>query len=181
MLQQSFALVNGQSAYTIGPLAADITSARPLRIEQAWSIDGQSTKVPIEIISPARFVVLEPNSGTPTRLYYDAQVPLGIIKLWPTPNAATSIGFLSYLQFTQFTNLTDEVVLPTGYAGALENNLAVALAPFFNRPPPAVTVALATEYKGTLKTKNIINEVASFDGAILGGQGVGRNIYADGE
>lgn len=171
MLTQTFPLVVGQGAYTIGPAAADITSVRPLKIEQAWQTDLQGSRLPIDIVTQDRWnqrvnAIVE--ASVQTRLFYDPQNPLGIINLWPMPTQVWTVGFTSYLQFTRFANLTDPVLLPNGYEGALKRNLAVEIAPFFNRNPLPITIALASEYKGRLKAKNITLDVASFDPAIVG-------------
>ncbi len=63
VLEQSFPLVVNQSAYTIGPVGANITAARPLDITQAYVQDNGNnnfiiTILPILIILALPFALL---------------------------------------------------------------------------------------------------------------------------
>lgn len=174
---QTFSTVNGTAAYTIGPSGASITATRPLKVEQAWINLSDGTKLDLCLIEQRDYSLLNSTeSGQPTHLFYDPQAPLGIVRLWLKPNAAYSVSLLSYQQFTSFDNLTDEVQLPAGYVAALKKNLAVEIAAFFGKNPLPVTVELASQYKGKLKSKNMRVEPVRFDRVLPGCGGYG-SIY----
>jgi hypothetical protein len=183
-LTTTFPLVANQSQYTIGPVGADIIGTRPLRIIQALTTDTNGNNYPVEIVQQYEWNQItnrQIGSQIPNYLFYDSQNPLGIINLWPKPMPPVrTMSIFSYLELVAFPDLVTQIVLPRGYVPALKENLAVVVAPFFEKTPQPVTIELAARYLGNIKRTNLQNPPIAYDPEICGGSYGGYNIRTDG-
>ena len=76
----------------------------------------------------------------------------------------------SYLQLTQFANLTTALSLPPGYERAIVTNLAVKIAPYFSDAIVSPAVAIeASQTLGDIKRTNIRPILARYDPIITRG------------
>lgn len=83
----TFAAVAGKASYTIGPAGADVTTDRPVRIPQGYTIDANNNKLPIIIVPRQQFELLTPSTqpGPTNTGYYDPQLGAGVFYPWPIP------------------------------------------------------------------------------------------------
>ena len=124
---QTFNTSNGAASYTIGTTGVWVTS-RPIRIDQpAYSvINGASFPcVPMTQGEYNLITVKTQPNAYPYRYLFVNDYPLGIITLWPVPNAITPITFSIERQLTQVAALTTVLSFPPGYKKALKYALAV--------------------------------------------------------
>jgi len=136
----SYLLTGGQAAYTIGIASsgqtpADIVAQRPIEISAANIVDA-GFRSPLAIATHAEWANrwTDTATGYPSAIYNDAAAPLSTLTLWPAPSASFMLELFSWHQTAAFLTSNDVVNLPSGYEDALVLNLAVRLAPQFQRP-----------------------------------------------
>lgn len=195
--------VIGMDEYTLTPSTADYTigsggdfdAARPVKIERAnlvWLTDPSAPlHQPISVITvddwaEIRLPALE--STAPTKLYYRASYPLGLIKLWPVPTDANRLELFTQQPLTRIatTSATLEFVPdPPGYEEAVKFNLAVRLKLLFPKAmlaspaQLALVHQLARESLGNLKRMNNVTPVLRCEPMGLSGE-AGRFDYRTG-
>jgi len=89
-------------------------------------------------------------AALPLELWYQATYPLGLLWLWPVPNAAATLEMFVWTQLPGFSQITDTFDLPPGYELAIVKNLAVLLAPRYQRPVSPDLMRDATEAKAAI-------------------------------
>jgi hypothetical protein len=153
-LQENFALSSGVASYTIGS-GATFNTTRPLNILGGF-IRNSSIDYPLQIISREEYdrITSKTTQGLPEYLFYSPSVANGVIYLHAIPDAAYVLYIDSTKQLQNFALLTTAVVLPEGYTRALIANLALELAPAYNRKVPEAVLAIARESKAAIKRLN---------------------------
>lgn len=167
----TFALVPGQAAYTVGA-AGNWVMTRPVEIASAY-VRLQGPDYPLEQVSDDWYNLIETKAQSgqiPCWFKYDADFPLGVITLWPVPNAAGSITLTSNKQFSAVPNVATVISYPPGYSKALRHALAIDLAGEFGVPVPANVVEVARYSKAAIKRANNRSIVSRADPALLGDQ-----------
>jgi hypothetical protein len=155
-------------------IPGDFPIERPLRITNVYTrlTQGGSTGIdyPCEIWSGDQYtsIGLKQQPGPwPKGVYYNENFPLGQLLFWPVPTMGGELHMWTDDVFTQFSNLTDTVQLPQGYARALKKNLALELAPEYNKTPSPALIAAARTSKMALKALNATPQTpATYDPAI---------------
>jgi hypothetical protein len=186
--RQTFSLVASQANYTIGD-GGDFDVDRPMKIERASYLDTTQTS-PVEqriklLTSAQRWrevMVKDLESTVPQVVYYETTYPLGTVYVWPVPSVAT-VDLVLYIptSLSSFADLTTQYDFPPGYEEALKYNLALRLAPEWERPPNPVVVELARESKALVKRANIVPQELRYSADVPGMGRRGRyNIWADG-
>jgi len=154
----TFPFVNGQQVYTLGP-GGNFDMTRPNNIERAsitYGTSGKTLEIPLEMIDVEgwqNIPVKQTPSSYPTMMYTDTGFPLNSLYFWPIPSDNCSLILYCWEQMPELTDLTSVVSLPPGYYKALKYNLAVELAPMFDRTPSDVVVKIA------LMSKSDINDI----------------------
>lgn len=190
ILEQSAPLVPGQQSYTIGTSGgANFPITRPIRILEdpgtAYVQDANGNNYPMDVVPRDKWNLYSNRSALitsdfPTILFYDPQYPLGVINVAPFPTIAYMMFWDSYLQLTDFTNISGTVSLPPGYVLAMKTNLAIALQPYFSESQLSpIIVARALESKGNIKRSNIRENVALYDNEIVSRANVSYSPYTD--
>lgn len=139
---------------TIGT-GGDVAVTRPVDILSAvWEV-GNVT-YPIDLINGTDWLDLDPDdlTGTPECLYFDAAFPLGVLKVWPIPDNAGTLKIQSPYPFATYA-LADTISIPPGVERAIIYNLAIELAPEYEKEPSQVVVALARDAKSDVKRNNL--------------------------
>jgi hypothetical protein len=136
------------TSFTMGS-GGDFTTARPLRISSA-RLSVSSIETPLQEMSRQEYfdLPLKTSSGRPSGYYYDPQLTLGKIYVWPT----VATGITATLKFTyqrtieDFDAAGDEPDFPQEWFECLAYNLAVRLAPKFGATtsPEVADIALST-------------------------------------
>ena len=185
-LTQQFTLSPGQSVYTIGP-GGNIDAPRPLRLSDAagsaYLLDQNANRYPLDVVDQQTWnlrTTSAVSSNLPDTLFYDPQMPLGLINIWPIPNIGYTAYFMAFAQLTFFASLIAPMVLPPGYYWALATNLAVVLKPYFKDAMlDPVLIAQAMESKGNVKRTNLRRAVAVYDPELIARGRSTYNIYRD--
>lgn len=175
--QGPFNLTSGIQNYLVGqplpnPLPAGtaaitpINSAngipRPQRIEWFGIITQIASSQPLELTMetltyqewlaiPTKNVL----STLPLKVYPDLEWPLMTLFLWPIPSAPCQITLYNWdAALQQFPDQATQILFPAGYEEALKYNLAVRLAPEYNKEASATVAAIAISSKATIKSFN---------------------------
>lgn len=141
----SLSVTAATASFTMGT-GGDYTTARPLRITSARiSVSGVET--PLQEMSRQEYfdLPLKTSTGRPCGFYYDPQMSLGKIYLWPT----VATGVTATLKFTyqrtieDFDAAGDEPDFPQEWFECIAYNLAARLAPKFGTTISQEVAAIA--------------------------------------
>jgi hypothetical protein len=175
----------GRKSYTIGidpagAVIADWDVPRPQMIAIANVIAGsENVRYPLTIYTPQVWadISIQDSPAIPQGIYNDRAVPLSTISVYGQPGESMLLELYTWHLITSFAALTDAVVLPPGYEDALVLNLAVRLAPHFQRAVDPNVRADAQTSLMRLESINAPRPIAETGGFC--GCGGGYNIYSD--
>lgn len=175
----------GTASYTVGD-GGNIDIPRPLYLDFVNYYDTDAGDPPAEIpLIPltdqawAGLQIKELESNLPTSYYYNLTFPLATLSLYPIPTSDTLV-LVTYnrQQITEFASLDTVISLPPGWRRYLVSNLAVELAPAFEREPSATLLRIAQDSKAKLKRSNIRLVDAVLDrGALIGAKRGGYSVW----
>lgn len=181
MQDQSIPLVATNATRTIGP-SGNLATTRPTEIDKAYVIVG-TLSYPVEIWTAEQFADIAIKTQTnawPYILWYKPAMPDGVINLWPVPDASSTLQVITRTPLTVFATLSDVISLPPGWEDALAFNLAVYLAPEYERQPSTVVSQMAMKTMAALKRTNNETPRMYFDSSLLGnyrGMNSSGNFY----
>lgn len=185
--EQHVTFTPGVFSYTIGPGGA-VNDTRPLRLidtpGSCYILDTNGNQYGVDVITQAQWNMRgsrNTNSNFPDVLFYDPQFPLGVLNFDPIPNIGYTAYFDSYLQLSDFTGLTSQIILPPGYKRSITFNLCIDLKPYYSTAvlDPDVREQAAIS-KADIKRTNLRPNTAVFDPEILSRAPGIYNIYNDG-
>jgi hypothetical protein len=143
----SLSATAGQASFTMGT-GGDYTTARPLRISSA-RISVSSVETPLMEMSRQEYfdLPIKTTTGRPSAYYYDPQLSLGKIYLWPTvATGVTATLKFSYQRTVEdFDAAANEPDFPQEWFECLAYNLAARLAPKFGATIGPEVAAIAIE------------------------------------
>jgi hypothetical protein len=135
--------LTGSKTYTIGVSAdpniiPDIELPRPEAIEAANVISSgdPAVRYPLAIMDAlawSKISVQDIGNTIPTALYNDRAYPLSTLYLYGQPISGYLLELYVWHLIPQFATPDDIVLFPPGYEDALVLNLALRLAPHFQR------------------------------------------------
>lgn len=164
----------GKAVYTVGA-GGDFDMPRPLRISGAYtrlSPTGTTVDYPcaeVDFTAYARIGLKSQPGPWPKVMYFNSAFPLAELIFWPVPSQNAEFHLWADMVFSQFADITDDVVLPQGYMLALQTNLALMLAPEYGVQPTPDLVQLARSTKKALKALNATPTATStYDGVLVG-------------
>lgn len=159
----TFTFIPNQQDYTLGPASDSpdfvIVNARPTAIDAANVILNNvnpTVRNPINIRDWqwwAGVSVRDVHTTFPTDLYYEANWPSGILKVWPVPTAAYGLEIVTTNTFGQVT-VTDTINFPSGYHAAIMLTLAEDLASPFGQTLLPLTSTKAREARARIFAMN---------------------------
>lgn len=158
-------LVPGDNAYTIGSSTPDISvSPRPDSLKDVY-IRESNIDYPVKIIDVDRWNAIADktsSSNIPEFAYYNQAYPNGTIYLWPTPSAANVMHVVTWQVIGSLATTATAVSLPPGYERALSHNLAIEIAPEYEKQVSGEVQAIAQESKASIKRSNNRNPITSY-------------------
>jgi hypothetical protein len=168
ILQESFALVAQQAAYTIGPSASyDFNTAKPMSIVGAFVRDTSSVDYPLDIVQYDMwdsYTDKQYTYATPISLYYNPGLtqqssPYGTINLYYAPDSNNSYTLFidSFKYLTEFATYAETVTFEAVYYEALISGLSVRLFRHYHGPSvpiPADMADKSTTSKSRIMTLN---------------------------
>ena len=177
-------IVASQTYYTLGS-GGNIDRTWVRRIERAsilFSSTTPDTETPIACFSEqewANIAAKDMTATVPQGIYYDATYPLGKVYPWPVATD-TTVSLVLYIPepITTLAALTTALSVPPGYEAALTYNLAVWLAPEYEKQVDPVVMKIASDTLADIKRQNKRPSVLSVDPALRWG-GASYNIKTD--
>lgn len=152
---ESISLSSGNTNRTIGP-SGNLVTTRPVRIEDAYII-YQNISTPIIILNEEEWASISDKTVTstyPNRIYYKPEMPDGRIYLYPIPNVSSTLHVLTWTPVLDFASVATSISLPPGWEDALATNLALYMAPEFEREPSQMLISMARSSKAMIKQVN---------------------------
>jgi hypothetical protein len=151
----------GMPTQSWGP-GGDIPSARPIKLAPQATYQDVTAgyDYALEVLErQEQYAQLQwkgMQSPLPRALYYEPQMPLGVLSLWPVPSVGYQITVYPWQVLGSFTALDDELALPPGYVRALRTNLALEACPSYGVQPSPLLVRHAAEAKQALYVPNTV-------------------------
>ena len=144
--RESIVLTPSKGEYLWGS-GGDIDTDKPNSLIGAYLVyDGVT--YPIELIGERQYDDLADKTyeSIPEKVLFRANYPLAAILLHPVPSIAGTLYLSSYKPFTEtssFASVGDSIAFPVTYEEAIIYNLAIRLAPEYNKdvPLPVATIA----------------------------------------
>lgn len=187
-LETSFTLTVGTSQYTCGA-GGTASTTRPLSVEQAYIQDTGGNNYMMTILPRDKWNEIGNRSSTitsqiPNVLFYDAQYPVGVINIFPTPLIAYTCFFDSRLQQVTFSTLTQSLSMPPGYERAYVSNLAMEMVLLgfettLDGKQLTLLANVASDSKKNIKTTNITEQIVDYDPMLVSRAKSTYNIYRD--
>ncbi len=109
---------------------------RPEKIQNAQATQAPNQDVPMVQLSRDTYynIPVKDTSGRPNQFYYNKQLNLGIINLWPTPNSsANKFKFTFIKQLYDFDSPTDDPDFPVEWLMPIILNVAYRLSRKYGR------------------------------------------------
>lgn len=150
----ALSLVPAQQVYTIGP-TGNLVANRPIRIEEAY-LRVNSQDYPLTIVTEALWAALPDKLSQaeyPEWLLYRGAMPNGELTLYPIPSAVHTLYLVTWTAL-ETIGLADTVSLPPGYERALVYNLAIDLAPEYEKEVPQAVAMIASDSLASIKRAN---------------------------
>jgi hypothetical protein len=160
-----------QIEYTI---PGDFKMQRPLRITNAFTriyTQGSGLDYPITIVDQKRYVDIgfkAIQAPWPIVLWYNPTYPLGTLSFYQNPSDSAEVHLYTDLILTNFSSLTQEVVMPQGYSRYLKRKLARDLAPEYGSIWTAQQEKLTKEAEDYVKSLNAVpTPVSNYDPELM--------------
>ena len=177
----AFTLVNADSSYTVGPAGNFALTPRPPKIENCY-VRASDIDYPVELVDKDKWISIPDKtsySDIPIYAYYEPTLATGTLQLWPVPNTAYSLHIVTWTTLAELAALATTITLPQGYERALAYNLAIEVAPEYEKEASPSVVAIASESKASIKRANNRPMLMNSElGYLIGGQR--SNIYSGG-
>lgn len=155
-----FDFVPNQATYSLGP-TGDWVTERPMTLDYCYvryaAGSGTPVDTPVQILNDAQRAAITAKSilsPIPTSVYYNAEVPNAKLTFWPVPSSTYSAVLWLNSPLLTFDNLSDELQFPRGYEQALVYNLAIQLAPMYNKSVKPEVIVIAEKSMSSMKTIN---------------------------
>lgn len=156
--KETFSLSSSES-HTIGA-GADFDTTRPLYISAAFVSQGDIDYSLEEIDNQSYASITQKDLGNiPEVFYYDAGYPTATIYLYPKPTSVSSITLYSFKPLSTFSDLDTVFAMPAEYRTALVHNLAVWIAPEYEREASPTIQRIAADAKDAVMAQNKRNEM----------------------
>lgn len=171
--------LTGAISYTIGT-GGDFNTPTPVIINAAFIRIG-TIDYPLKQLNSNNYanIGFKSISGISEFYYFENNVPLGRIFLYPVGVAGYSLGLYSLKVMDLFADLATEYDFPTGTEDMLVYNLAKRLAPEYEKPVPPEVAMMAPKTISNMQVFNKRNNYPTSYIDIAGSTGnTTGNIYS---
>lgn len=123
---------------------------RPLELIEVRLVREDGTEIPLEIVSRTEYMALSDKDapGTPNQVYYESTLTNGKLSTWPAcGNVKEYIKLTGKYPLEDFDAAANNADFPQEWFEAIVYNLAVRLAPQFDKVLDKATLILAIQLK----------------------------------
>lgn len=164
---ETFTFTTSKESYTIGS-GQDFDTAAPIEITAAY-VTQSTIDYPLTAYGEQEYSRINQKnlkSSTPDIFYYDDNHPVANIYFYPVPTSGTTFTMYSRKPLTSFDTLDTVFSFPAEYEAMLVYNLAVWIAPEYEREasPTVRTVAAKTKKTVAVQNRRSENRVSSLSG-----------------
>ena len=176
---ETFSLSSGIGEYTIGA-SGDFNTTIPYEIVNAYVSQGdtdyQLTKYGRKQFSQ---ITQKNLSNIPSVYFFDNNYPLAKLHIYELPSGGFTITLDSKKRLTGFDTLDTVFAMPPEFKSMIEYNLAVWIAPEYDREAPISVKQIAERTYSAIESQTGRNQwpVSKIDAPSSGYQGGDFNIY----
>jgi hypothetical protein len=173
----------GSASLTWGP-GGMIPGSRPIKLAPQATYQDVTAGYdsPLEVLDrQEQYAQLQwkgMQSTLPSALYYEPQMPLGVLYIWPVPSLGYQITVFPWQVLGSFPALDDALQFPPGYLRALRANLALEAAPSYGVQPSPLLLKHAEEAKRALYVPNTVVGRLSLTPGVVGSSSGLADFYA---
>lgn len=182
----TWTIVASQASYTVGS-GGDVNVTRPVMIEHVRYIDTTASpdlELRLNPLTEDAYAKIRQKARTatlPTSYYYNPTYSSGLatLYLFPIPTSSDLEGALyARAEIGEFSAVTDTVSLPPGYERMIVKELALELAPSYNRQPSPLLLKQAADARNAVERANVrMTDLDVDSGALVQSrEGVGYSI-----
>jgi hypothetical protein len=148
-VKEAIPLTAALASVTAGPSGTYVTD-RPIEVLSAnLTLGGVIYPIDLTTMEEYNAIPQPSTTGTPRWIWCRMDMPNITITPYPVPSEAATLNIWTTQQIRYFGALTTEVALPPGYDRALAYNLAVEIAPEFEKEAsPTVKTIAASSLRG---------------------------------
>lgn len=153
--EEALNLSAGVQSYTIGS-GGTVNTVRPVAIESCYA-SYNGTTYPMQVFDEHRWADIQNRAlsgDVPEALYYSPQSPLGTLYVAPVPTLAAVVYMVTRVVLGKFATSASTAYLPPGYTEAIETNLAIEIAPEFEKSASQELVLRARNSKAAIRRAN---------------------------
>lgn len=152
---ESFTWTASQTSQTMGS-GGDFNTTRPAEIVSMFQ-RVSNVDYDIQKADDRQYALIPAKSTNGTLIkwiYPEMNYPLVTLYAYPVPSANATVHITSWKALQSFSAATDALALPEGYEDAIVFNLAMRLAPEYQRPIPPEVVKTANSGMRIIKQRN---------------------------
>ena len=113
-------------------------------------------------------------SSYPNIIYLDPTQPVATLHVWPVPDLPYTLQLLPWMAHSPYGGWDDVLEWPSGYARAMQYNLACEIAPQYGVEPSPTMLRTAEESKRALYVINTdVGRLSLRPGRAAGGTALG--------
>jgi hypothetical protein len=137
-LEYTASLVSNQAVYTIGSSGTpDFSTIRPVEI-LACQVEyvADTVILPVSVTGEQQYGLFGDRNvltGPPTNVYYNPTMPNGTLNFYPIPDQTYTLHLWYWTPLQEMALLSTEFTLEPVYIECIMYNLAVRLAPYYER------------------------------------------------
>ena len=161
-VSEDFPIVAGVQNYQIGEgvTAPNFDTVRPSGVhDNAFIRDGSDTDYPVKLMGADQWAekAVKYVSGPPYFWYYRPDYPIGLIIFDTMPDKDYTFFFDSEKEMAYITDPDTVISLPGYYLNAIKFNLALNIAPEYNKEPTPFLQRRAKETMAVVERRNADN------------------------
>lgn len=174
---ETFPIVNGQASYTVG-VGGDFDTERVFRVSSVYVTQSTQDYILTRYNKDEYARIVDKDTQSiPTIFYYDANYPLSNLKLYPVPVGVVSITLVDENALSGFDSLDTVFAMPPEYEEALIYNLAIRLAPEYERTVLPDVATIAAKSKRIVESQNSRNNTPASTIQVPGRNSSSGNVY----